>query len=233
MVINTWNTEFLLKSMNKTNITLIPKSDHPHSFKDFRPISLSNVTYKIFSKVLCNRLKPILDKLIAPHQSAFLKGRLISDNIMLASDCLHQIHSSGKRRKKLAALKVDFSKAFDRLSWQFILACLQRMNFPIKWQRLVYQCISTVEYYIQLNGQISFAISPSCGIRQGDPLSPYLYIIASNILSCMIHQSESQGLWKGIKICKEASPITHLLYADDSLFSWKPTQPISCMLNRF
>ena len=137
---------------------------------------------------------------------------------MFASYCLHQNNSFGKRRKKLAALKVDFSKAFDRLSWQFIIACLRRTNFLVKWKRLIYQCISTVEYYIQLNGQISFTISPSCSIRQGIPLSPYLCIIASNILSCMIHQSESQGLWRGIKICKEASPITHLLYADDSLF---------------
>lgn len=188
-----WNSEFLLTAYNKTVITLIPKVDKPSSLQNIRPISLCNVIYKIISKVLANRLKPILQKIIAPTQSAFLQGRLISDNIILAGELMNQIHTSRQGRKKLAALKVDFAKAFDRLSWDFIAATLERMKFPDKWISLIYQCISTVQYQIQVNGYLSQPINPSRGIRQGDPLSPYLYILAANVLSSLIAHIERAG----------------------------------------
>lgn len=116
-----WNSEFLLTAFNKTIITLIPKIDKHETIRDLRPISLCNVIYKIISKVLANRLKPILQKLIAPNQSAFLQGRLISDNILLAGELMNQLHSSRQGRKRLAALKIDYAKAFDRISWILLL----------------------------------------------------------------------------------------------------------------
>lgn len=172
MVSYMWEKVHLLKAMNKTNVVLIPKTRHPQSLKDFRPISLSNVSYKFFSKVLCNRLKNVLPTIIHPCQNAFLKGRLISDNVMLAADLMNQIHSSRGKRKKLAALKVDYSKAFDRLSWEFITALLHRMRFPEKFIRLIYQCLSSVEYHFLLNGMEIFHMDPNRGVRQGDSLSP-------------------------------------------------------------
>ena len=217
MVQSFWHSEHLLKELNKTNIVLIPKIDNPQVIKDFRPISLCNVAYKIVSKLLSNRLKPILASIIAPNQSAFLKGRLISDNIMLASELMDHIHSSREGRRKLAALKIDFSKAFDRISWNFISAVLFCMGFSMKWVNLIGQCISTVEYNLLFNGQIASVFKPTRGVRQGDPLSPYLYIISANVLSCLICHQESQNLWNGIKLCRSASAISHLLYADDSL----------------
>ena len=168
--------------------------------------------------MLSNRLKPILSSLIAPHQSAFLKGRLISDNIMLATELMDHIHSSRKGRRKLAALKIVFSKAFDRISWNFISAVLFSMGFPMKWVNLISQCVSTVEYNLLFNGKIASVFKPNRGIRQGDPLSLYLYIISVNVLSCLIFQQENQQEWKGIKLCRIAHPISHLLYANDSLF---------------
>lgn len=129
---NFWHSERLLSSFNKTIITLIPKVDKPSNLTDLRPISLCNVIYKIISKVLANRLKPILQKLIALNQSAFLQGRLISDNILLAGDLMNQIHLSRAGRKKLAAFKVDFAKAFDKISWDFIAATMERMKFREK-----------------------------------------------------------------------------------------------------
>ena len=87
----------------------------------------------------------------------------------------------------------------------------------MKWVNLIAQCISTVEYNLLFNGQIASVFKPTRGVRQGDPLSPYLYIISANVLSCLICHQESQNLWKGIKLCRSASAISHLLYADDSL----------------
>ena len=104
--------------------------------------------------MLSNRLKPILSSLIAPHQSAFLKGRLISDNIMLATELMDHIHSSRKGRRKLAALKIDFSKAFDRISWNFISAVLFSLGFPVKWVNLISQCVSTVNIISFLMGRL-------------------------------------------------------------------------------
>lgn len=151
--------------MNKTNVVLIRKTSHPQTF-DLRPISLNNVSYKIVSKVLCNRLKLILPMLIHPCQSAFLKGSLISDNVMLVADLKNQIHSSRGLRKKLAALKLDFSNAFDKLSWVFLMALLKKMQFSDKIIHLIYQCISIVEYHFLLNGQDIFSLKLDRGIRQ-------------------------------------------------------------------
>lgn len=209
--------------MNKTTVVLIPKRAHPSTFQDLRPISLSNVSYKIFSKVLCNRLKVVLPDLIHPCQSAFLKGRLISDNVMLAAELMHQIHTSRGKRKKLAALKIDFSKAFDRVSWNFILVVLNRMHFPPPFVNLIYQCLSTVKYPFMMNDREIFVLEPNCGIRQGDPLSPYLYILTANVLSCLITEVAIANQWEGIRISKNSSPITHLFYADDSLLFMKAT----------
>lgn len=98
------------------------------------------------------------------------------------------------------------------------------MKFPEKWISLIYQCISTVQYKIQVNGRLSQSFNPSRGIRQGDPLSPYLFILASNVLSSLVTHLERTGHWNGIKICKKAPAISHLFYADDSLFFFEANQ---------
>ncbi|XP_028804845.1 uncharacterized protein LOC114759766 [Neltuma alba] len=174
MVLHFWNSEFLLKSLNKTFIALISKTDKPQSFKDFHPISLCNVSYKIISKVLSNKLKGVLDNIIAPNQCAFLKGCLISNNIILAMDLISHIHSSRERRKKITALKIDFAKAFDKLCWDFVSAIMIKMNLPTKWVNLIRQCLSTVEYQILLNGSLSASITPTNSIRAKSIWSKYL-----------------------------------------------------------
>lgn len=106
------------------------------------------------------------------------------------------------------------------------------MKFPKKWINLIFQCISTVEYQILLNGNRTSPIFPSRGIRQGDPLSPYLYILSANILSCLIIEQEKLKKWKGIRICQNATPVSHLLYADDSVFFFEITRcNVSCVQN--
>ncbi|KAF7844182.1 ribonuclease H [Senna tora] len=203
--------------LNNSYITLIPKINAPQNFKDFRPISFANVSYKLVSKIMCNRLKVFLTDIIAPNQSAFLKGRLISDNILLATEVMHKIRSTRNGRTGWCALKLDIHKAYDKLSWNFIEAVLRCMSFPEIWIRYIMYCISSVSYHLLFNGGITDNFKPSCGIRQGDPISSYIFILCSNILSCMIRKQEEAKLWKGIKIGRNATPITHLMYADDTL----------------
>ncbi|KAF7821771.1 reverse transcriptase [Senna tora] len=156
---------FLLKNLNRTYIYLIPKTNAPQTFRDYRPISLANVAYKLISKVLCNRLKEFLDDLIAPNQSAFIKGRLISDNTVLVGELMHKIRSVRRGKAKWCALKLDIQKAYDKLSWSFIEAVLTRMNFLAPWIQYIMQCVTTVSYQLIFNGGVTESFIPACGVR--------------------------------------------------------------------
>lgn len=166
--------------------------DHPQTIRDFRPISLCNVFQKIVSKVIVNRLQPILQDLIAPAQSGFVKGRNINDNIFLASELMHYIHKAKKLKTRWCAFKLDISKAYDRLSWQFIEYVLTRMLFPLHWIQLLKQCYSTVRYTLLFNGHFAGSFIPQRGVRQGDPLSSYLFLLCSNVLSCLLLNLEQK-----------------------------------------
>ena len=122
----------LLKALNQTFITLILKISHPEEFSHFRPISLCNVIYKIISKVLVNRLKPIMDSIITPYQNTFIKGRNIYDNILLAHEIIDVVRKKRGRRDRFGVLKIDMSKAYDRVNWNFLKAVLLAMNFDSK-----------------------------------------------------------------------------------------------------
>lgn len=205
-----WNNEHLLQSLNKTNIIFIPKLGHHQCFKDFRPISLNNVSYKIISKVLCNRLKAPLSTLTTPYQSVILKGCLIFDNVILVADLIHQIHSSYKGSKKLAAIKL--------IIWSFIQeATLELMQLPLKWVNLIHQFVFIVQYYVQISGWI--ALHHICSEKWNPArrsLSPFLYIIASNVLSRLILKAESApSLERHQNFYQSTCPMTHLLSAND------------------
>jgi len=203
--------------MNQTTIVLIPKGDSQSSFKDFRPISLCNVSYKIISKVLTNRLQGIMPDLITPSQSAFAKGRSITDNILLAHEVLRYIRRHKKGKFFCAGIKIDLLKAYDKVSWHFLQTLLTEMGFPTHWTQLIMQCVTTVSFRVQVNGATSPSFRPKAGLRQGDPLSPYLFILCMNVLSGLLVKAQNQGSLKGIKVARNAPPINHLIYADDIL----------------
>ena len=119
--------------LNHTNIVLIPKVKQPEKMYDFRPISLCNVMYKIISKILANRLKYILLSVISPTQSAFVPGRLITDNVLLAYETLHAMHTRKKGKKGSLSLKLDISKAYDRMEWPFLKGIMEKLGFPKRW----------------------------------------------------------------------------------------------------
>lgn len=169
-------TGHLLKEWNQSLLVLIPKIAAPEEVNHLRPISLCNVVYKCAAKCLVNRMKPTLPQLIDDFQNAFVPGRQMGDNILISHELLHVINKQRTGSRHLAGFKLDMNKAYDRVSWVFILKALKAYGFPDHWVHLIHQCITTVTYRIMINGVASDSFQPNCGLRQGDPLSPYLFL---------------------------------------------------------
>lgn len=144
------NSTSLPHHLNHTFITLIPKVKNPELASQFHPISLCNVLYKIFSKVLANRLKNVLLQIITKHQSAFTKNRLISDNILVAFESLHGMRNHKKGKDGFMALKLDMSKGYDRVEWPFLESIMRKSGFKNSWIRLLIMCVTTVSYSVLL-----------------------------------------------------------------------------------
>lgn len=213
-----FSTGTLDPRLNQTNICLIPKTERPSEMTEFRPISLCNVSYKVISKIMSKRLKRCLPKIISETQSAFVARRLITDNILVAHEVFHALRTNTGCRSKFVAIKTDMSKDFDRVEWSFLEALLLKMGFSPIWVSWIKSCISSVSYQVMLNGEPKGSISPSRGIRQGDPLSPFLFIILTESLISQLQGAEREGRITGLKIARGSPPISHLLFADDSLF---------------
>ncbi|KAK2383934.1 hypothetical protein QL285_071338 [Trifolium repens] len=202
-------------NLNDTNICLIPKCDNPTSMKELRPISLCNVLYKMVSKVLANRLKVCLDKCVGEEQSAFIEGRSILDNALIAIEVVHALKRKTKGASGDLALKIDISKAYDRVDWGFMRGMLERLGFADRWIHWMMLCVSSVNYSILVNYEKVGPIVPGRGLRQGDPLSPYLFILVTEGLSTLIKKFVARGDIHGVKVCRGAPSVSHLLFADD------------------
>ncbi|XP_019097444.1 PREDICTED: uncharacterized protein LOC109131210 [Camelina sativa] len=207
--------------LNETNICLIPKVDQPQRMTEFRPISLCNVSYKIISKVLYFRLKRFLPLLVSETQSAFVSGRLITDNILVAQEMFHGLNTNPRCKSEFLAFKTDMSKAYDRVEWDFLEAVMIKLGFDRRWISWIMWCVSLVSYQVLLNGQPQGSILPKRGLRQGDPLSPYLFILCTEVLIANIKKAEREKRLTGISIARDCPSISHLLFADDSLFFCK------------
>lgn len=209
--------------INKIFLVLIPKGKNPSSPKDFRPISLCNVVMKIVTKVIANRLKHTLGDVIDIEQSVFVQSRLITDNALIAMECFHWFKKKTKGKKGVMALKLDMSKAYDRVEWPFVEQALISMGYPAKMVQLIMRCISMVSYQILINGQPSSSFKPERGLRQGDPLSPYIFILCVDVLSGLLHKAASSKEIHGIKVARSAPQLSHLFFADDSLLFSRAT----------
>jgi len=220
-------------SMNSTFIALIPKTDNPTSLEEFRPISLCNCIYKIISKIIARRIKGILSSNISMEQFGFLKGRQIHEAIGVAQEGLH---SMKKMKVKGAVLKIDLSKAYDKVSWLFLRLLLTHLGFHINVIRWIMSCITTVSFSILINGSATPFFHSERGIRQGCPLSPLLFLLVAEGLSRAIAEAKRNGSFKGIRISPSLS-ITHLLFVDDVLIfctgSRRDAESLKDILNLF
>jgi hypothetical protein len=217
------NNGSMNKELNFTYIALIPKVANPSCVTDFRPISLCNVLYKLISKTIANRLKLVLPEIISQNQSAFIPGRLISDNILAAYETLHTMHSKMWGKVGHMAVKLDMSKAYDRVEWDFLEAVMHRMGFEGRWTRLIMMCIKSVSYGVLVNGTPTGRIFPSRGIRQGDPISPYLFLLCAEALSSLLNRADRNGELIGVPTSKRGPRLNHLFFADDSLLFCRAT----------
>ncbi|KAL9687816.1 hypothetical protein QQ045_032223 [Rhodiola kirilowii] len=218
------NEGILDVAINETLIVLVPKVKKVERVEDLRPISLCNVTMKIITKAIANRLKTVLPNIISQNQSAFIQGRLITDNILVAHEISHFIQGRSKQKSGYLSLKLDLSKAYDRVEWRFIEKMMLKMGFAEDWIKKVVLCISTVSYRIRINESISEIIRPERGLRQGDPISPYLFLLCAEWLTYAINDSQRLGLVEGIKINREAPVVSHLMFADDCLIFCKASK---------
>jgi hypothetical protein len=211
-VLNILNNGGSPEIFNDTYICLIPKNKNPTTPADFRPIALCNVILKIITKTIANRIKSILPEVISPQQSAFLPGRLITDNTLLAFESFHHLKHNRNKKKGYVGIKLDMAKAYDRLEWSFIENTLSTMGFPSNLVHTIMRCVSTVSFSILVNGQPSPSFKPHRGIRQGDHLSPYLFILCADVFSGMLTRSQNQSLTHGIAIAHDAPKISHLFF---------------------
>jgi exonuclease III len=216
-VLDILNSGIIDNILNFTYIALIPKKPNPVKVTEFRPISLCNVFYKLISKVLSNRLKVILPHLISSNQSAFIPGRLISDNILAAYETLHSMHTRMWGKEGYMAIKLDMSKAYDRVEWNFLEAIMRKLGFTERWIRLIMMCVRSTNYAILVNGNPVGHIHPTRGLRQGDPISPYLFLLCAEALSSLLEKAGRNGYIGGVPTSRRGPRINHLFFADDSL----------------
>jgi hypothetical protein len=201
------------QSLNSTFLALIPKTDNPETLDDFRPISLCNCAYKIISKVIARRVKRILSERISEEQFGFLEGRQIHEAIGIAQEGLHSMKT---RKLKGAVLKIDLSKAYDRVSWLFIRLLLTHLGFAVPFINWAMNCLTTTSFVVLINGSTSSFFPSERGLRQGCLLSPLLFLLVVEGLSRAISEAKRLGSFSGIKI-SQALHLTHLLFVDDVL----------------
>lgn len=216
----------MLTLMNFTHVCLISKVKNPLRMSDLRLIVFCNVLYKICAKVITNRLKKVLPDIISPAQSAFVPGRLITDNTLLANEVSHYIHNKRADNVGVVSLKLDMSKAYDLIKWCFLGVVLHRLGFDVGWIHIIMMCVTIVRYSFLINGQPHGYIIPTRGLRQGDPLSPYLFLLYAEGFSTLLEHKAAQGYLHDIRVCPEAPRIHYLLFVDDSLLFGMCSSPI-------
>uniref|UniRef100_A0A8I6YFT0 Reverse transcriptase domain-containing protein n=1 Tax=Hordeum vulgare subsp. vulgare TaxID=112509 RepID=A0A8I6YFT0_HORVV len=167
--------------------------------------------------MVASGLKLFLPDIISPTQSAFVRGRLITDNVLVAYECFHTIKRKKEGKEDLFAIKLDMHKAYDRVEWPFIKDIMIKLGFHENWVNFIMQCVSTFEYRTRFNTEEIGSFKPTRGLRQGYPMSPYLFILCTEVLTALLTQAEETGGISGVKVCRDAPPVTNLLFGDDSL----------------
>lgn len=204
--------------LNSAYITLLPKKDDATNVKAYRPISLVYSFAKLITKLMANRLAGRLDQMITPNQSAFIKGRFILDNVLLFQHTTKYLHQQKQPR---ILLKLDITKAFDSISWPFLLKVMQRVGLGPVWCDIISGLLASSSTHILLNGSPGERIAHRRGLRQGDPLSPMLFILIMDVLCHLVNKASEEELLQ--PLARRALQHRISLYADDVVIFLRPT----------
>ena len=203
-----------LKHLNITWVTLIPKVESPTKIEEFRPISMVGSIYKIIAKILSSRLKEVIAPLIDESQSAFVRNRQILDGVLIANESMRWL-----KKKKIPGtlIKLDFHAAYDSVNWAFLEKVMVELGFGQKWITWIMECVSSATMSVLLNGSPLRPFKMEKGLRQGDPLSPYLFILVSEALVYFLRKAHHMNLIEAVSIGKAKVSLKHLQFADDIL----------------
>jgi len=202
----------ILKQINHSTIVLIPKSSHACSVSDYRPIACCNVIYKVIAKILATRLAPCLDSIIDKAQSAFIKGRSLAENVQLAQELIRKYTRS--RCSPRCLIKVDLRKAYDTVSWSFLKQVMVGLGFPHQFICWIMECVSSAAFSLVINGELQGFFKGNRGLRQGDPLSPFLFVICLEYFSRSLNVATNGTDFNFHPKCNKLL-ISHIAFADD------------------
>ncbi|KAJ9701108.1 hypothetical protein PVL29_006452 [Vitis rotundifolia] len=203
------------QNTNASFIVLLPKKSQSKKISDFRPISLITCLYKVIAKVLSGRLRGVLHETIHFSQGAFVQGRQILDAVLIANEIVDEKRRSGEEG---IVFKIDFEKAYHHVKWDFLDHVLEMKGFSSKWRIWMRGCLSSVSYAILVNGNAKGWVKASRGLRQGDPLSPFLFTIVADVLSRMMLKAEERSALEGFRVGRNRIMVSHLQFADDTIF---------------
>nr|GEV76473.1 putative RNA-directed DNA polymerase, eukaryota, reverse transcriptase zinc-binding domain protein [Tanacetum cinerariifolium] len=229
-----FHTSLFPQGCNSSFIALIPKVANAKTVSDFRPISLIGCQYKIIGKLLATRIRVVIGDCVNPVQSAFIKGRNILDGPLILNEVISWYRNS---KKNLMVFKVDFEKALDSIRWDYLDLVLEKLGFGCRWRSWIKGCFHSTRSSVLVNGTPTNEFELHRGLRQGDPLSPFLFILAMEGLHAYTSKAESLGLFKGCSVGRDNLHISHLMYADDVVFirewSWSNARNLISMLRCF
>ncbi|CAJ2631177.1 unnamed protein product [Trifolium pratense] len=223
----------LPKAITASFLALIPKKDNPQTLYDYRPICLVGSLYKIISKVLATRLKKVLGNLISKCQSAFLPNRQILDGVLVVNEL---IDLAKRKKDKCLLLKVDFERAYDTVNWDYLSFMMKRMGFSQGWMKWMRACVFNSSMSVLVNGSPTEDFSVSKGLRQGDPLSPFLFLIAAEGLARLMQKAVDIGSFHSYKV-SDALQFHTLQFADDTIMigegNWDNLWTLKTVLRSF
>ncbi|XP_019241491.1 PREDICTED: uncharacterized protein LOC109221464 [Nicotiana attenuata] len=207
-------TTKMYKPVNCSTVTLVPKVSKPATVKEYRPIACCLVLYKMISKILAARLQKVMPSIICEAQASFVPGRKIADNVILA----HELVKSYTRAhiSPRCMIKIDLQKAYDSVEWIFLQQVMEEIGFPTGFIKWIMECIKTVSYSVLVNGEPTEPFEAAKGLRQGDPISLFLFAIVMEYLSRSLAELGKEAKFQYHPRCKKLG-ITHMSFADDLL----------------
>ncbi|XP_074283452.1 uncharacterized protein LOC141607999 [Silene latifolia] len=212
----------MMRKVNTTLLALIPKKSVPSMVQDFRPIACCSVVYKTISKIIANRLKCVLPDLIGNEQAAFVQGRNIFENIMMTQNLIKNYNQSTTTPRCL--IKVDIRKAFDSIQWVFISNMLTGLHFPATFIKWAMGCITSTWFTLKINGSQCGFFPGKSGVRQGDPISPYIFVLGMELLSRHLRRIHHLHRVSYHPKCAKLN-LNHLIFADDLMIFMRGDTP--------